>query len=209
MSRFFPWILLVVAAAVAGIYAMVVLEPSDEPAPEPLAAATSTLAATFVDPIRGAPTAAVTIIEFGDYTCGACKSVEATLAAVLEAHANVRLVWKDFPLENLSQEAVRAAEAAHCAQDQGKFWEFHDRLLTEDRPLSPLIYSELSRALDLDALRFESCLSAGKKRPLVLSNREAGLAAGVSALPAFFINGTRLTDESVAGFDAAIRTVNP
>lgn len=203
--KFFPWFLLVIAAAVAGIYAMVVLEPADEAAPQAPAAATSTLAATFVDPIRGAPTAPVTIIEFGDYTCGACKSAEATLAEVLAAHPTARLVWKDFPLENLSQEAVRAAEAAHCAQDQGKFWEFHDRLLAEDRPLSPFIYSELARALELDALRFESCLSSGKKRPLVLANRDAGISAGVSSLPAFFINGTRLADESPAGFDAAIR----
>lgn len=195
-----------VLAVFVVIYAIIIFENGKSRPESPVAGqtTTSTPSATFLDPSFGAPNATATIIEFGDYACASCKAAESTVAEVLARHGNVRLVWKDFPLENLNAEAVRAAEAAHCAQDQGKFWEFHDRLFAENRPLSGLIYAEIAGGLELDRSTFDACMATRKKEPLVRSNLEAGLSAGVTAIPAFFINGVRLTDDSATGFDRAL-----
>src|SRR5262249_48948425 len=81
--------------------------------------------------IRGAADASVTLVEFSDFHCPFCKRVQPTLAELLKTYpGKVKLVYRDLPLDGLHPQARGAAEAARCAQDQGKFWEYHDVLLT-------------------------------------------------------------------------------
>src|SRR5262245_19827292 len=80
-------------------------------------------------PVRGSAHAQVTIVEFSDFHCPYCKQVQPTLKRLLSDHGDrVRLAYRDFPLDQLHPSARKAAEAARCASDQGKFWEFHDKL---------------------------------------------------------------------------------
>ena len=94
-----------------------------------------TVAVAQDDPVRGDRSAGVTIVEFSDYQCPFCSRVNPTLAKVLETYGNkVKIVFKDFPLPNHPQ-APKAAEAAHCAAEQGKYWEMHDAMFANQRAL--------------------------------------------------------------------------
>ena len=87
-------------------------------------------------PIRGAADASVTVVEFSDFECPFCKQTHPTLKQLLERYpGKVRLAYRDFPLDSIHPQARRAAEAARCASDQGKFWEYHDVLVY---PVSPI-----------------------------------------------------------------------
>ena len=97
-------------------------------------------------------------------------------------------VWRDFPLP-MHKDAPKAAEAAHCAQEQGKFWEMHDVLFANQRALKPEQLSGYATDLSLDMAAFDSCLESGRYASKVEDDKKAGEIVGVSGTPAFFING--------------------
>ncbi len=143
-------------------------------------------------PARGPAKAPVTIIEFSDYECPFCKRASSTVAEVLKHYGDkVRFVHRDFPL-SFHQHARLAAEAAACANAQGKFWEYHDRLWKVDA-LSESRLKELAKETGLDQAKFDDCL---QKRPHASEiDRDIAEAqeAGVNGTPAFFINGRMLS----------------
>lgn len=144
------------------------------------------------DPARtlGNPNAPVTIVEFSDFQCPYCKSASITMKAVLDKYKdNVRLAFRDFPLSSIHPQAMRAAEAGRCAADQGKFWAYHDLLFGNQGKLTNPDLSEYARSLGLDMKQFESCLLDGKFVGRVEEDVKAGMQAGVSGTPGFFING--------------------
>jgi protein-disulfide isomerase len=100
----------------------------------------------------------------------------------------VRLVYRDFPLP-MHPRAPKAAEAAHCAGDQGKYWEMHEKLFANPTKLEVGDLKGYGKDVGLDAGKFEKCLDSGEKAKVVESHRKAGEDAGVSGTPAFFING--------------------
>ena len=80
----------------------------------------------------------MTLIEFSDFQCPFCQRVAPTLKQLRDTYGDkVRIVWKDFPLTQIHPQAFKAGEAAHCAGDQGKFWEYHDRLFANQQELQP------------------------------------------------------------------------
>jgi protein-disulfide isomerase len=97
-------------------------------------------------------------------------------------------VFRDFPLENHRQ-AGKAAEAAHCAGLQGKFWEYHDRLFANQSRLEVPALKEHAADLGLDTGAFNACLDEGRFTAAVAQDLKEGMAEGVSATPTFFING--------------------
>ncbi len=140
-------------------------------------------------PSRGSPAAKVTIVEFSDYECPFCVKAEGTVKEILAAYPEkIRLVYRDFPLP-MHPKAPKAAEAAQCAGDQGKFWDMHDRLFAANGKLEPSDLKAYAREIGLDGGKFDSCLDAGGKAKVVETNRKAGEQAGVTGTPAFFING--------------------
>jgi protein-disulfide isomerase len=147
------------------------------------------------DPLRlnGSPDAPVRIVEFSDFECPYCRSVEKTIQALLAKYpGKISLAYRDFPLTGIHPGAQRAAEASRCAADQGKFWPYHDRLLSS-ASLDVGQLKELAKELGLDQKRFDSCVDAGSMRAKVDSDAQHGRLAGVVATPTFFINGIPLS----------------
>ncbi|HXK29813.1 MAG: hypothetical protein A3H27_18140 [Acidobacteria bacterium RIFCSPLOWO2_02_FULL_59_13] len=162
-------------------------------------------------PWRGAAKAAVTLVEFSDFHCPFCKQSQATLKQLLEQYAGkVKFVYRDFPIESIHPGAQRASEAARCAHDQGKFWEFHDLLFANSPQSAPDDLKRYARQVGLDLARFEGCLSSGIHKATVQNDLADGARLGITGTPAFFINGrplqgaqpletfTRVIDEELA-----------
>jgi predicted DsbA family dithiol-disulfide isomerase len=143
--------------------------------------------------LKGNPAVAIKIIEFSDFSCPYCKRVESTLKEVLSRYGGkVSLAYRDFPLTQLHPHAQTAAEAARCALEQGKFWEYHDLLFAHQDDLSLDILVEKARNLNMNEQGFVSCLNSGRHKRSVDSDIDDGVRAGVLGTPAFFINGVFL-----------------
>ena len=140
-------------------------------------------------PSKGPQDAPVTIVEFSDYQCPFCVRAEPTVKEVLAAYpGKVRLVHRDYPLPSHGL-APKAAEAAHCAGDQQKYWEMHDRLYAANGKLEVAELKTYAKEVGVDPAKFDKCLDSGEKATLVAFHQKAGEAAGVSGTPAFFVNG--------------------
>jgi protein-disulfide isomerase len=153
--------------------------------------------------VAGAPTlgradAPVTVVEFSDYQCPFCGRFFATVLPALKSEymdaGKVRYVFRDYPLDQLHPLARKAAEAAHCAGEQGRYWEMHDALFQNQRSLSPPQLGEHARALGLDSARFEECLSSGRYAAQIERGLADGAAAGVQGTPGFVIGRTKAGD---------------
>ncbi len=150
-------------------------------------------------PSQGPAAAPVTIVEFSDYECPFCSRAEETVKEVMKTYeGKVRLVYRDFPLP-FHPHAQKAAEAAHCAEDQGKYWDMHGRLFANQQKLGEDDLKEHAKSLGLDAAKFERCLASGEKAAVVEANKKAGAEVGVTGTPAFFINGILLSGAQPIG----------
>lgn len=150
---------------------------------------------TFVNPSRGSADAKVTIVTFGDFQCDACKTLATNLETVMRSFPDdVRIVWKDMPNEEAHPLATKAAIAAHCADRQGKFWEFHDALLERQSYLSEEEIAAIAVNLGLDAAPFARCTENNDTLAIVRKDFEEGRALNILATPTIFF-GT----ESYAG----------
>jgi len=145
-------------------------------------------------PFKGPEAAPVTIVEVTDFHCPYCKRVQPTLNEVLLKYPDkVKLVFRDFPIDQLHPNARKAAEAARCANEQGKFWPYHDKLMAGGTDASPEKLKEYAKEIELDAGAFEQCLASGKYRAAVQKDVDEGTRLGVNGTPAFFINGRMLS----------------
>jgi len=144
--------------------------------------------------LRGNPKAPVVIVEFSDFQCPYCRSVQPTLKNLLAKYeGRVSLSYRDLPLRDIHPQAQMAAEASRCAGEQGKFWEYHDLLFENPNKLNREGLVEQVRSLKLDEKQFDSCLSSGKYKAQVEQDRQLGLRAGLTGTPGFFINGNMLS----------------
>jgi protein-disulfide isomerase len=141
---------------------------------------------------RGPKEAPVTIVEFSDFQCPYCSRAKPTLDRVREVYGDsVRVVFRDFPLP-IHPLAPKAAEAAACARDQGKFWEMHDRLFSQPPRLAVADLKQHAQEIGLDTAAFDKCLDSGQHAADIQKNASDGARYGVSATPAFFVNGRPL-----------------
>lgn len=146
----------------------------------------------------GDPNAPVTIIEYSDFQCPYCSRFsEQTEQQIVDAYVatgKVRFVYKSFG-EFIGPESRRAAEAAYCAGDQGKFWEMHDIIFANQNGENKGGFSDprlraFADKIGLDKAAFESCFSGGKYSGLVTKDGVEGRQASIQATPSFFVNGT-------------------
>jgi protein-disulfide isomerase len=145
------------------------------------------------DPSRGNPSAKITVVEFSDFQCPYCLRASPTLVQLQQAFGDrLRVVWKDFPLTQIHPEAFKAAEAAHCAGDQGKFWEYHDRLFANQQALRPPDLQRYAADTGLDVKRFAECLAMSTHAERVRNGVALGTKLGVDSTPTLFINGRAL-----------------
>jgi protein-disulfide isomerase len=141
------------------------------------------------DPWTGTTEAPITIIEFSDFECPYCKRSVSVLKELLEQYpGKLKLVYRDFPGPNHNH-ALLAAEAAQCAAEQGRFWEYHDALFTRQTPGSGWNFSALAENLGLHRSPFDACMKENRYREEVLKDLRDGLKLGVNSTPTFFING--------------------
>jgi protein-disulfide isomerase len=165
-------------------------------APRPAASSTSAAPRFNVSgpgrPARGGRNAAVEIVAFTNFECPFCRKAAPTIRQVLDAYGErVRFVYRHFPLDRFVG-SDRAAEAAECAGEQGKFWPYHDWLYAYGESEYPSDLTRAASAAGLDMTRFGSCVSDRRFQATVASDLAAGRAAGVNATPTFFINGRPL-----------------
>lgn len=147
-------------------------------------------------PVRGAVDAPVTIVEFSDFHCPFCRSVQPTLTTLLERYpGKVRLVYKHLPLDALHPQARRASEASWCAAQQGKFWEFHDAIYRSgSSDASDATIDALAAPVGLDLPALKACLASGAAATAVAEDlRQGQERLGLTGTPGFFINGRELT----------------
>jgi len=143
--------------------------------------------------VRGDSKAPVTIVEFSDFQCPYCKQAATTMNDLLSKYnGRVKLAFRDFPLREIHPQAQIAAEAARCACDQGKFWEFHDALFANQSKLDEAALIAQARVLGLNESSFQSCLTSGKFKAKIEADLQEGSRVGVSGTPGFFINGVFL-----------------
>ena len=105
----------------------------------------------------------------------------------------IKLIYRDLPLEHIHPQARPAAEAARCAGDQSKFWEYHDVLFKESPKLSPDNLKKYATQVGLNTAEFETCLSSGAHKAAVQKDLNEGKKLGITGTPAFFINGRPLS----------------
>jgi protein-disulfide isomerase len=142
---------------------------------------------------RGPVRAPVTVVEFSDFQCPYCRSVQPALKQVVEGYGDkVRLIFKHLPLTDLHPRAMPAALAAFCAGEQDAFWRYHDALFDSD-DLSHEWLGKTAARLGLNLPRFESCLDSEKARSAVLGDAREARRLGINATPAFVINGKLLS----------------
>jgi protein-disulfide isomerase len=143
-------------------------------------------------PVRGAPAARVTIVEFADFRCPYCARMQPVLARVLAAYPHdVRLVFVHFPV--VSPDSSRAAIAAAAAGRQGRFWEMHDFLFgLGGRPLEEEVLVARAAELGLDVERFSADLRSPDLVAAVESDLAEAKRLGLRGTPAFFVNGVYL-----------------
>lgn len=145
-------------------------------------------------PIEGAPAkgpanARITLVEFSDFQCPYCAAAVHHIDEILARHpADVRLIFKQFPLDIHSQAAL-AAEAALAAHAQGKFWPMHDKLYANFRDISQQKINQWAKEIGLDMARFTADLNSGKYKPVVAKELAQGEQAGVSGTPTLFVDG--------------------
>jgi protein-disulfide isomerase len=146
------------------------------------------------DPFLGSESAPVTLIEFSDFQCPFCQRVAPTLKRLRETYGDkVRVVWKDFPLTQIHPQAFKAGEAAHCAGEQGKYWEYHDRLFAKQQELQPADLKKHAADLGLEPAKFDACLDASKYGERVRNGVAQGTRLGVNSTPTIYINGRMLS----------------
>lgn len=153
-------------------------------------------------PFMGSSNAPVTMIEFSDFQCPFCGRFFSQALPDIEKNyidsGKVRLVYKHFPLENLHSNAMAAAIAAECANEQGKFWEYHNTLFENQTSWAQLSAIDTAKAfkqyaseLGLDANSFNSCLDSGKYTDKVNKDQKDGSQYGVNGTPTFFIGNDK------------------
>ena len=140
-------------------------------------------------PVRGPAQAPIEMIEFSDFQCPFCQRANPTVEQVLKTYGDkIKFVYRHYPLPN-HPNARPAAEAAACAEAQGQFWQYHDRLFANPAALTDADLKASAAALGLDTAKFNACLDNRQQKPGIDKDIAAGEAVGVTGTPAFFING--------------------
>ena len=144
------------------------------------------------DDIKGDPDAPVTIVEFSDFECPFCaRFYTQTLGQIEEEYINTgkaKIVFRDYPL-SFHQNAQKAAEAAECAGEQGKFWDMHDKLFEGGVSGGVSSFKQYAADIGLDTTQFDSCIDSGEMASEVRKDMSDGQSAGIRGTPGFIING--------------------
>jgi len=145
-------------------------------------------------PSKGAQSGRVTIVEFADYECRHCKEAQAVMHPLLVSYeSDVTLYFKHFPIS--SNNSLNAANAASAAQNQGKFWQFSDKVWENSDHLTPAVLESIAKEIGLDFSRWYGDVGSEANRAHVQRDKTEARSLEIQRTPAIFINGRRYTDE--------------
>ncbi|MEK7452228.1 MAG: DsbA family protein, partial [Patescibacteria group bacterium] len=148
---------------------------------------------TADDPSIGTLGGPLTIVEFADFGCPYSKESSFVVRSLAAKYPDkVRFIYRDFPIPDLRPIAKKAAEAGECAHEQGKFWEYHDKMYQNQSTLDEASFDVFALSLNLNVQKFQTCLQSGKYAAEVAQDYEDGVNADVRGTPTFFINGNRV-----------------
>ncbi|MBV9960565.1 MAG: thioredoxin domain-containing protein [Acidobacteria bacterium] len=158
------------------------------------------------DHVLGPPSAVATLVEYGDYECPYCRQLHPMLKELMSRVEGLRFVYRHFPLRNVHPYAVRAAEAAEAASAQGRFWEMHNLLFEQDRPLDDERLSHLARKAGLQMERYAREMADGMYSGKVEEDFNSALFKdGVTGTPTLYINGVQLSN--IQSLEALLQAV--
>jgi len=162
------------------------------------------------DPIKGDLNAPITIVEFSDFQCPFCAKFHSTTLPQLEANyidsGKVKFVYRDFPIQSIHPNAVPAAIASECADEQGMFWEYHDLVFENQKKWQGLsgrimvdTFEQYALELGLNTSDFNTCLESAKYADEVRKDLQDGASYGVTGTPGFFIGNDELGFVKIIG----------
>lgn len=164
-------------------------------------------------PAKGSPEAPVTVVEYADFQCPGCAyfatNLEAGITQDYVDTGKVRFIYHEMPL-NQHRNAIPAAEAARCANDQGKFWDMHALLFANQQQWASQArpgpqFGVYAQQLGLDQAAFDQCVSSGKYRATIQAAQRAAFGAGIQSTPTFVIDGQTYGANDLRGaIDAAL-----
>jgi protein-disulfide isomerase len=142
-------------------------------------------------PSLGPENAPITLVEFSDYQCPYCKRWhDEVYQQLLAAYpGQIRFVYRQFPLTSIHPDAMSAAIASLCAEDQDSFWQFHDKLFSNEYGLGRDAFTKYAADLGLNTSAFETCLDSGKFDDFIQQDMDFSLNLGIRSTPTFFVNG--------------------
>ncbi|MDX2228345.1 MAG: thioredoxin domain-containing protein [Leptolyngbyaceae cyanobacterium bins.349] len=160
-------------------------------------------------PTKGAKNGKVVLVEFSDFQCPFCAKANSTLQQFMQKHGNsVTLVYKHLPLTSIHPEALPAAKASWAAGRQGKFWEFHDALFTNQKQLGEALYRETAKSLGLDMQKFDRDRASQAAEAAIQQDLALAETLGIDGTPFFILNGEVLAGAvSLADLEAALAKV--
>jgi len=163
------------------------------------------------DPVLGDENAPLTIVEFSDFECPFCERFRSQTFDQIKSQyidtGKVKFVYRDFPLTSIHPMAQKAAEAAECADDQGKFWEYHDVIFERQNLLSITSLKQWAQELGLDTNEFNDCLDSGKHTNEVNKDAQDAQSAGGRGTPFFVVGNVPVSGAQLfANFQAAIES---
>jgi protein-disulfide isomerase len=150
------------------------------------------------EPFKGDKNAKVTLVEFSEFQCPFCgRHVRETFPQLDKEYiqtGKVKYIFRDLPLESIHKNAFKASEAAHCAGEQGKFWEMHDRLFANQNSLEPAMLAGHAQAIGVDAKKFQACLDSGKYAAEIRKGIAEANKYGITGTPTSVIGLTQPND---------------
>ncbi len=152
------------------------------------------------DHIEGPVNATLTLVEYGDYQCPYCGAAYPEVKKVQkELGSELRFVFRNFPLTNIHEHAMNAAETAEAASAQGKFWPMHDFLYEHQGTLGdPSVALSYAKKLGLDTQQFEREIAQHAYQKRVKDDFMSGVRSGVNGTPTFYVNGVRHDEDANA-----------
>lgn len=156
-------------------------------------------------PYKGNADAQIVVEEFSDFQCPSCASAQPTVGKLLADYGDrIKLEYHHFPLTQIHARAMAAAEAAECALDQGKFWEYHDVLFANQPNFSTGELKQYAADLGLNEADFAACLGSGAKQDIIQQDINEGVKRNLQGTPTFFINGEEV--DNWGALDAEIKS---
>jgi len=153
---------------------------------------------------RGPAEAPITIVEFSDLQCPACKAYFPLVTKLLSDIKDLRIVYRFFPLSNIHKNAMISSQAAYAAGLQGKFWEMHDMIFENQDSWSNTqardIFIDYAKKLNLDSNKFESDMTSDATRKFITQEMNKAISLGINSTPTFFVNGKHI--QNPAGYEA-------